>query len=54
MIGTLFGVVPGAIMVLLTGPVRGEAELTLAALGIAVGLIGALAGGIVGASRSTA
>jgi hypothetical protein len=45
--GALIGAVPGAILVLLTVPVSGEAELTLGVAGIGLAVVGAITGVIV-------
>ncbi len=50
-IGALIGLIPGGIMVLLTLPVSGEAELTLGANGIFLAIIGAIIGAVVGARK---
>ncbi len=50
-IGALVGVIPGGIMILLTVPVSGEAELTLGANGIVMAIVGAIIGAIVGARK---
>ncbi len=50
-IGALVGGIPGGIMVLLTVPVSGEAELILGASGIFLAIIGAIIGAIVGARK---
>ncbi len=50
--GAFTGAVPGAILVLLTVPVSGEAELTLGVGGIALGVVGSITGVIVAAARA--
>lgn len=46
------GLVPGLSMIALTGPVSGEAELTLGAGGMFVAVAGFFAGAVLGAARS--
>lgn len=48
-IGGILGAVPGVILVGLTDPVSGEAELTLGVGGILLGTLGLLVGIIIGA-----
>ncbi|MEE8194292.1 MAG: hypothetical protein V3T73_02170 [Dehalococcoidales bacterium] len=50
-IGALVGAIPGGIMVLLTVPVSGEAELTLGVGGIFLLIAGMIIGAIVGARK---
>jgi hypothetical protein len=50
-LGAVVGAVPGAILVVLTGPVSGEAELTLGAGGAMLGFIGLVVGAVIGARR---
>ncbi|MBN1370192.1 MAG: hypothetical protein JW954_08165 [Dehalococcoidaceae bacterium] len=51
-IGALIGAVPGAILLLLSGPVQGEIELTLAMGGIFL-LIAGIAIGAILSKKST-
>ncbi len=50
-IGALVGAIPGGIMVWLTVPVDGEAELTLGVSGIFLAIIGVIIGATVGARK---
>jgi hypothetical protein len=50
-IGALIGAIPGTLLVLLTLPVSGEAELTLGVGGFLVGSVGLLAGAAVAARK---
>lgn len=50
-LGAIVGAIPGAILVLMTGPVSGEAELTLGVGGFFIGFVGLLIGAILGARR---
>ncbi len=50
-IGAIVGVIPGGIMILLTVPVSGEAELTLGVGGIFLAIIGITIGAIIGARK---
>ncbi len=50
-IGAIIGAIPGGIMVLLTVPVSGEAELTLGVGGIFFAIIGMTIGAIIGARK---
>lgn len=50
-LGAVVGIIPGGILVLLTGPVSGEAELTLGVGGLFIGLIGLVIGVTLGARR---
>ncbi len=51
--GALLGGAPGLVLVLLTVPVSGEAELTLGVGGIALGVIGAISGAISSVARAS-
>lgn len=50
-VGALVGAIPGAVLVLLTVPVSGEAELTLGVGGLFLGFVGLVIGAAVGARR---
>lgn len=50
-IGAIIGAIPGGIIVLLTVPVSGEAELSLGVGGIFLAIIGIAIGAIVGARK---
>lgn len=49
--GAIVGAIPGGIMVLLTVPVSGEAELTLGVSGILLAIIGMITGAIIRARK---
>jgi hypothetical protein len=51
LLGAIVGAVPGVILVMLTGPVSGEAELTLGVGGFFIGFIGLIVGATVAARR---
>ncbi len=51
--GVLLGGAPGLVLVLLTVPVSGEAELTLGVGGIALGVIGAISGASSSVARAS-
>lgn len=53
-VGAIVGAIPGVILVLLTGPVSGEAELTLGVGGFFIGFIGLVVGASLGARRRPA
>ena len=50
-IGALVGAIPGGIIVLLTVPVSGEAELTLGVSGIFLAITGMIIGAGIGARK---
>lgn len=50
-IGAVFGAIPGAILVLLTVPVSGEAEFTLGVTGFFLCFVGLVAGAAIGVRR---
>lgn len=49
--GALIGAIPGALLVFLTVPVAGEAELTLGVGGLFVGFVGIVTGAVVAGRR---
>ncbi len=50
-IGAIIGAIPGGVMVLLTVPVSGEAELTLGVSGIFLLFMGMIIGAVIGARK---
>lgn len=53
LLGALIGSLPGLGLLALTGPVSGEAELTLGVGAIFVALVGAAAGGAIAISNDS-